>query len=403
MSVDVTEFGFGLEAEFLLCDSTTFEPVGLNSLNAQSLQAMLSKINISDIPLNGLAIKPLHEILSPYMVEGYYLTDEKMIKRILLPKGFEIMTPVAKSITRAVADLSVLYDRLNNEMKENGMSCAILSHHPTAPEFYAAPNYERHDYWQWALTAMTTYGPDINISVPTQLSKNIEIPDLNRKINYYMPAACALSFASPLTEGGLWKKRHQTGKSIRTHRRSIWAPLFYVHTAPHLRFEFKGFEMSNDLNDYEAYFLISLAILLDDSLTGRASDQTRIYDLGELAADGLRNEEMQHRAQVILQSASRIACKLGFSDRSLAAFWNRLDSHRLPADEIIKLYLKRSSISDVLRDRSFFKNAKNANTLLTTPVAQPAVAQIVDTRAQATRTARTAQMSFAPQQSLASI
>jgi hypothetical protein len=396
MSADVTEFGFGLEAEFILCDSASYEPRSLNSLDAQSLQSMLLNVDVKDIPLNGLAVKPLHEVLSPYMVEGYYLTDEKMNKRILLPKGIEIMTPVAKSITRAVADLSVLFDRLNNEMKENGMACSILSHHPTAPDFYAAPNYDRHDYWQWALTAMTTYGPDVNISVPAELSKDIDVTDLNRKINYYMPAACALSFSSPLKEGGLWKKRHQIGKSIRTHRRSIWAPLFYVHTTPHLRYEFKGFEMSNDLHDYEAYFLMSLAVLLDDTLTGRASDQTRIYDLGELAVDGLRNDAMQHRAQVVLQSASRMAGKLGFSDRSLAAFWNRLDSHRLPADEIIELYLERSNINDVLRDRSYFKNATAL--LKSAPGSKPADAQIEDTRI-----ATPAQVNFAPRQLLSSI
>jgi hypothetical protein len=396
MSADVTEFGFGLEAEFILCDSASFEPRSLNSLDAQSLQSMLLNIDVKDVPLNGLAVKPLHEVLSPYMVEGYYLTDEKMNKRILLPKGIEIMTPVASSITRAVSDLSVLFDRLNNEMKNNGMSCSILSHHPTAPDFYAAPNYERHDYWQWALTAMTTYGPDVNISVPAELSKNIDVTDLNRKINYYMPAACALSFSSPLKEGGLWKKRHQIGKSIRTHRRSIWAPLFYVHTSPHLRYEFKGFEMSNDLDDYEAYFLMSLSVLLDDTLTGRASDQTRIYDLGELAVDGLRSEAMQHRAQVILQSASRTACKLCISDRSLAAFWDRLDSHKLPADDITELFLERSSINDVMRERSYFKNAKTL--LKSAPSLQPANAQMEDIKL-----ARGAQVNFAPRQLMSSL
>jgi hypothetical protein len=281
-------------------------------------------------------------------------------------------------------------------MKENGMVCAILSHHPTAPDFYAAPNYDRHDYWQWALTAMTTYGPDVNISVPAELSKAIDVTDLNRKINYYMPAACALSFSSPLKEGGLWKKRHQIGKSIRTHRRSIWAPLFYVHTTPHLRYEFKGFEMSNDLNDYEAYFLMSLAVLLDDTLTGRASDQTRIYDLGELAVDGLRNDAMQHRAQVVLQSASRVACKLGFSDRSLAALWNRLDSHRLPADEIIEHYLERSSVNDVLRERSYFKNPNALSR--SAPGSRTAGARIEDTQL-----AIPAQVNFGPRQLLSSI
>ena len=298
------------------------------------------------------------------MVEGYYLTDEQMNKRILLPKGIEIMTPIAQSVGESVQDLSILYNRLNRAMHANGMSCAILSHHPTAPDFFAAPNYDRHDYWQWALTAMTTYGPDVNISIPTALSCNINIADLNRKVNYYMPAACALSFASPLTEGKLWKKRSQVGKSIRTHRRSIWAPLFYVHEKPALRFEFKGFEMANDLQDYEAYFLISLAVLLDETLTGRASEQTRIYDLGELAFEGLRNEDMQQRAAVVLLSASRIAARLGISDRSLSAFWNRLDTHQVPADGIVETYLKHSSVSEVLRERSAFRDAHATHSLV---------------------------------------
>ncbi len=346
------DFQFGIEAEYMLCDRTTFLPVPYENLDQKSLFDLIDSIPTHDFDSAGLNVKPLHTKPSPYLLEGYYLTDTNMQPQSLLPKGIEIRTPLSSSIDGTLNNLSRLHERMQNRLNMSGYRAVAISHHPTEANLQARPNYTRHDYWQWALVATTTFGPDINISLPESLADRIVAEELKDKINHYLPAVCALTFASPLYENSLWCIRDQIGKSIRTYRRSIWAPIFYIHEKPSLRFEFKGFEMSCDLADYEAYFLLSLALLLDHQLKGRASDQTRIYDLGALAVEGLKSKEMKTRAAQLLESASRIAHSLGLSDHSLETFWTRLDSNRVPADDIINTYMQRQSVADVMRSRS---------------------------------------------------
>ncbi len=136
--------------------------------------------------LTGFNIKPLHKRANPYLIEGYYLTDDEMKPRTLLPKGIEVRTPLRSSIEDTVA---VLCRGLLNAYAavftpDFGYYLCTISHHPTKSNFQAAPNYKRHDYWQWALTAMTTFGPDINISLPQILLEEVDQKHLNERINF---------------------------------------------------------------------------------------------------------------------------------------------------------------------------------------------------------------------------
>ncbi len=341
-------FGFGIETEFLMVRKDSFVPLGHKDLNFEFLSRLINSIDTSEFSERGFNIKPLHSKPTPYLVEGYYLTDTNMNPVSLLPKGIEIRTPMTDTIDEQLVSLQKLFDLLRRRVLKEGFDLAVISHHPTESKFNAAPNYKRHDYWQWALTAATTFGPDINISLPEELSKRIDISELAAKINFFMPAAVALTLASPLTEGGLWKWRGQIGKSIRTYRRSIWAPLFYVHEKPSLRFEFKGFEMSRCIEDYNAFFLLSLAILLDDELKDQATDETRIYDLGNIALDGLNSRHVCETAARVLEAAEHTARKLGLSRECLDEFWSRLRSRRLPADDLIDLFQKEKNIEKTL-------------------------------------------------------
>ncbi len=67
--------------------------------------------------------------------------------------------------------------------------------------------------------------------------------------------------------------------------------------------EFKPFEMTPRLDDFAAYFLLWLELLLDDGLKGRASYQSRVYDLGCIARDGLAVETVIPRATEVLERA----------------------------------------------------------------------------------------------------
>jgi len=344
-----SSFGFGIETEHCLVRSDNFTPLFHEDLDFERLLALVEEIDVADFPTDGFNIKPLHRKAIPYLIEGYYLTDEAMKPLEMLVKGLEIRTPIADSIEGSIARLAVLTERLREKVATQNISLCSISHHPTRSKFEARRNYRRNDYWQWALTAMTTFGPDFNVSVPDSLQDAVNRDELNEKINYYLPSVVALSFASPLENGELWQVDGQVGKSLRTFQRSLYAPLYYVHTEPSLRFEFKGFEMATDMNDYKGYFLCGLSMLLDDTLTGRASDEGRINRLRELSVTGLCRPEDKERAAKVLASAEKIACLFDFDASALKTLWERLESNRTPADDIIKQFTTCGTVEDTMR------------------------------------------------------
>lgn len=343
------DFGFGLEIELLLASADDWAPLSHDDLSLSKLLDVIDEIDCSDLGTGGLNVKPLHRRASHYLVEGYTLTDGNMNPVDLLPKGLEIRTPVLHSLEDTTACLRLLYDRLEERLAARGLKPVIISHHPVAENFHGPPNYHRHDYWQWAQTVMTTYGPDINISLPGSLAEKIERAALDARCNYYLPALTALTLASPLYRGSLWRIRGRTGKSIRTYRRSIWAPAMYVHEKPALRFEFKSFEMSPYTDDYHALFLACLALLLDDKLPGAASAESRIYDLGRVAVCGLEDRLARQRAEILLASAGATAARLGLDKRPLARLWSRLASGRTPSDDIADIFAAAGSVPATLK------------------------------------------------------
>ncbi len=351
------EFLFGIEAEYLLVDAQTFRPLWHNDLVFEDINAVLEEIPVAEIPADGFNIKPLHNKVIPYLVEGYYITDSKFQPIKLLPKGVEIRTPAATSIEDCLKYLSLLHGRMQTQLNTHGYAAVGLSHHPIETEFKGPQCYERYDWWQWAMQVMTTYGPDVNVSLPTKLGAKISLDDLSRKINYYAPAMTALTIASPLADGGLWRIRGQVGKSYRTYRRSLFAPPITIHKKPSLRFELKCLEMSNSIVDYHNYLLIWLAFLLDNQLPGRASDQSRVYDLGQVARFGLAAETVRARASEVLNRTEKICKSMGLNVGTLDVFWQRLETGRLPADEIIDLFRQEKSIEGTLRHLTVLKQA----------------------------------------------
>ena len=92
------------------------------------------------------------------------------------------------------------------------------------------------------------------------MAARLDQHDLHGKVNYYAPVLTALSLAAPLYRGDLWRIRGRIGKSVRTHHRSTIAPAISIHPKKSLRLEFKPF----------CYFLLWLALIVDEKLEGRA-------------------------------------------------------------------------------------------------------------------------------------
>jgi hypothetical protein len=354
-------FHFGIEAEYLVVEAETFRPLWHDDLEFETLNAALETITFEDLPpLDGLELEAPHRKLMPFVVEGYHLPSPETSPRDLLPKGIEIRTPVCPSIGTCLESLRVLHERLQVALGELGYRAVSMSHHPTADRFEGPQNKRRHDFWQWAMLAMTTYGPDMNVSLPPDLNERLDFADLHAKVNYYAPALTALSLASPFYLGRLWEIRGRVGKSIRTYRRSVIAPAIELHPQEAGRLEYKTFETTNRLEDFHAFFLLWLEILMDDGLHGRASEQTRIYDLGAVARDGLAAETVRDRAAEVLDRAPGVLSAQGFDPGPLEPFRLRLETGRLPADDLIDLYEREGSIPAVLRHLATLVPAEGA-------------------------------------------
>lgn len=349
MFIREKHFGFGIETEHCLVDANTLKPLFHNELKFEQLLHIMDSIYVDDFSTNGFNIKPLHRRASPYLVEGYYITDDKMEPVKMLPKGVEVRTPIASTVDGAINDLQILTERIRDAFANSGMLLCSISHHPLQTDFQAKPNYKRHDHWQWALTAMTTYGPDVSISLPRNLENQVELDSLHEKVNYYMPSVIALTFCSPLLKGKLWQVGGKLGKSVRTFRRSVWAPLLYVHSGDSSRFEFKGFEMPLDIDDYKVFFLCALSLLLDDALDGRASDEDRIQRLRRLALYGVRHNKIElERAEQLLTSAQRMAAIFDANASCFNEFWNRWETGNSPADRIIDLFKECGTVEKTM-------------------------------------------------------
>jgi len=343
-------FNFGLEAEYLLLDKQTHAPLWHHDLQFGKLNRILESISLDGLPtLDGLELESPHAKLMPYAVEGYGVVDENFRPYDMLPKGIEIRTPIAASLDDCLSHFRVLHSRLQAALSDTGLLAAALSHHPVAFEFQGPVNKRRHDWWQWAMEVMVTYGPDFNISLPEELTSALDLADLDAKVNYYAPALTAFSVASPISRGELWRIRGATGKSLRTYRRSIVAPAIEVHLEEAGRLEFKTFEMSWRVDDFRNYFLLWLTLLLDQGLSGRASRQSRVYDLGAVARFGLQAETIKARAAEILDRAPGVLKSYGFDPSSLSSLETRLDTGICPADEIIAIYQENNSLAEVLK------------------------------------------------------
>mgnify|MGYP003386687718 CR=1 FL=1 len=330
-------FRFGLEAEFCLAQKSTLRPLWYKELSFKELDTLFASLSLDGIPsLEGLAAEPPHQKLMPWIVEGYGIPDADFKVIDALPKGVEIRTPVCESIEQTLEVYATLYQRMKTGLATLDLIPLALSHHPTESKFTGPQNKRRHDFWQWAMEVMTTYGPDINVSFPTEITKRLfaNLDDLNAKVDYYAPAMAAVSLNSPLLNGRPWEVKGERGLSYRTFRRSTIAPAIELHEDENFRIEFKVFEMSPDARDFEAYFLLTTALFLDEGLKGRASKYERIYDLGQVARHGIGAEGMRGRLAATLTRAPAILTQHGFNPQGLERLNERLESRRTPAHEL---------------------------------------------------------------------
>lgn len=348
-------FRFGLEAEFLLASTLDWRPLWYKDVSFKTLDQIFTNIPLDNLPsLEGLAEEPPHTKLMPFIVEGYGIPDSEFKVHDAYPKGIEIRTPVCESLDQVLNVYEDLYSRVKQALATHQMCPIAISHHPIETKFTGPQNKRRHDFWLWAMEVMTTFGPDINVSFPKDITDKLfsNIDDLESKVNYYAPAMAAISLASPFYAGNIWQTKGKSGKSYRTFKRSIVAPAIELHADENFRIEFKVFEMSKRSSDFRNYFLLVLALFLDESLKGRSSKQERIYDLGQVARFGLEAEGMKDRFVELYQNSFSTLQKFGFDPTPLKNLEMQIEKNLSPANEMIDIFNKNKSINEVLKDFS---------------------------------------------------
>ena len=124
-------FLFGLEAEFLLVDASTFRPLCHRDLRFAPLNEVLEQIPADEFQCERFKVEAPHRRASPYIVEGYHLPDPEMNPIDMLPKGVEIRTPIRGTADGCLDALKTLHERLQNALADVGMQAVALSFHPT--------------------------------------------------------------------------------------------------------------------------------------------------------------------------------------------------------------------------------------------------------------------------------
>jgi carboxylate-amine ligase len=347
-------YRFGLEGEYLLVESSSFRPLWHGDLTFRGLNALLESIDfeplLEGLPLEGLELDPPHRKLMPYYVEGYTLANQDLTTYVdVLPKGIEIRTPVCPSLETCLQVYENLYQGLQRALGEAGYRAIGLAHHPVAGDFQGPQNHKRHDWWQWALRVTTTYGPDLNLSLPQVQKDRFDWEGLQRRANYYGPALVAFSLNAPVLQGTLWRPRGRQGLSVRTYRRSPFGPMLAYHPKESGRLEFKSLDMPTDRRDFHSFFLLWLWLVADTKAPGQADDQDRIYDLGALARLGWEAEQITGRAEEVLDRSEVVLAGLGLDPSPLGQLRQRLARRWVPADALIRQVEADPSVSNLLR------------------------------------------------------
>jgi len=354
-------FHFGLEAEFMLARAKTFKPLWYRDITFKELDDILTSIPLDNLPsLDGLSAEPPHQKLMPFIVEGYGIPDSEMNIVDAYPKGIEIRTPVCGSLNEVLEVYKDLFGRVSSALDKKSLTTVAISHHPIEYKFSGPQNKRRHDFWMWAQEVMTTYGPDINVSFPHEINAKLfsDLEDLNQKINYYAPAMAALSLASPFLKGNPWIIKGARGLSYRTFKRSVIAPAIELHPDENQRIEFKVFEMSSDVADFEAYFTLVLGLFLGFDLSGRASSQERIYDSGNVARFGLRAENVDRVLGELFEHCEVNLPKFGFSTQPLKRLHDRFEKKHHLSDEMLSIFDETQSIEAVMKHFSGIRDSR---------------------------------------------
>ncbi|KAM3104787.1 glutamate--cysteine ligase [Phormidesmis sp. 146-33] len=303
-----------------------------------------------------------------WYIEGFerFANSEKVIDCV--PKGIEIRTTIHSTIQGAIAELSHSFDLLREVSTKFGFTPVLVSFNPFHTSFSPDPPLNEYEIQrrkaspekQTANIPMLTYGPDLNLS-RVGLS-TIRLIDIGKKLTFYSPYLVPFSFSSPFRGGSCWR-----GLSARTFERTGARPSVMVFlerqqdlikSTPSLtkiarlaaevgRIEFKAFDSCDDFGLYAALLALLKGLILEDSLTGRATiPDAKLHQQAAIA--GFDSPEILLPAIQVLNAAE--AALEGDRDVDLLIPLRKsLENQKTPAHRLIDTYKQVGSIEAALQ------------------------------------------------------
>lgn len=360
-------FHFGIEHEVAFIDNAgnfaDFSQVKFADFNQIVEKLPVYKDDYPELRIGDAGIKQKR-----WYIEGFerFTDSEKVIECV--PKGIEIRTTINPDIHSTIAELSESFRLLKEAAAEYGLSPALISFNPHYDAFVPNPPLNEYETKrrqaspekQTANIPMLTYGPDLNISMVGLTTERII--DIGRKLTFYSPYIIPFSYSSPFYQGRLWE-----GFSVRTFVRTGKRPATMVFvekqeelikSIPSLtkiaripaevgRIEFKAFDSCSDFSIYAGLLALLKGIVLDESLSGRATvPDAKKHQIS--AQQGFDNEEIFTNAKQIIQTVET-ALKNDPDVNLLAPLKTLLEKRETPAHQLIRLYKLTGFIEAVLK------------------------------------------------------
>ncbi|AFY58204.1 hypothetical protein Riv7116_5840 [Rivularia sp. PCC 7116] len=360
-------FHFGIEHEVAFIDNAgnfaDFSQVNFADFNQIVERLPVYKDDYPELRIGDAGIKEKR-----WYIEGFerFADSEEVVE--CLPKGIEIRTTINPDINSAIAELDESFRLLKETAAEYGYSPALISFNPNYDKFVPNPPLNKYETKrrqaspekQTADIPMLTYGPDLNISMVGLTTE--KIIDIGRKLTYYSPYIIPFSYSSPFYQGALWE-----GFSVRTFMRTGKRPAAMVFlekqeelikSIPSLtkiaripaeigRIEFKAFDSCSDFSIYAGLLALLKGMILDDSLTGRATvPDAKKHQTSAQA--GFDNEDIFTSAKQIIQVVES-TLENDPDVNLLAPLKTLLDKRETPAHKLIRLYKQTNSIEASLK------------------------------------------------------
>ena len=236
-------------------------------------------------------------------VEGFERHDESGKLVETLPKALEIRTTPHDTISGVVSEFRESWNGLMQIAKGRGLKPVLTSRHPFKNslgifrEIGEEESRVRSEArLKLAKRAMFTHGLHVNVSMDGYSEERLQ--DLVEKVNYYTPSIIPWSYSSPFYMGDLFD-----GLCSRNYYRASSRNMVDLNDRKNAQvIEFRGFDACGDHRLLDAVLRLYVGLLLDESLSGRTSQQDP-KRLMQSSIAGYSNQGIREECRLILQAA----------------------------------------------------------------------------------------------------